>query len=402
MSKFVFPPRIIFDESEKEAALRVIEKTMKGNETIDLYGKGPEIANFEKEFASYFGVKFAAAVSSGTAALHSAIGALRLNPTTEIITSPITDPGTVAPILMQNCIPIFSDVDYETLNISPKSIEEKITEKTKVLIPVHLAGQPCNMDAIMDIAHKHNLMVIEDCAQSIGARYKGKYVGTFGDLGVFSLMGSKHITSGGQGGMIITNNEELYWNVKRFADRGKPFNSPEKTNLFLGLNYRMTEIQAAIGRSQLPKLKKIKEKRIWILDQIRNLLSDSKVFHPWKMISDVEANPWFIFMHYDEKHAKLSKEEIVKILQEEYGIPVGAHYTIPIPEQLWIKNKATYGESQYPWSAIKRRIDYRNCCPEATRSVADHFTLYSHEGWEEKEISYVVESLKMVEKRCLL
>jgi len=167
---------------------------------------------------------------------------LRLEPGTEVITSPITDPGTVAPILMQNCIPVFADVDYDTLNITAASIEKMITEKTRVLIPVHLAGQPCDMNPIMELAKQHNLTVIEDCAQAHGVKYKGKYVGTIGHLGAFSLMAGKHTTSGGQGGMVIANDEKLYWNAKRFADRGKPFNSDNPTNLFLGMNYRMTEL----------------------------------------------------------------------------------------------------------------------------------------------------------------
>ena len=196
---------------------------------------------------------------------------MRLEPGTEVITSPITDPGTVAPILMQNCIPVFADVDYDTLNMTAASIEKMITEKTRVLIPVHLAGQPCDMNPIMELARQHNLTVIEDCAQAHGVKYKGKYVGTIGHLGAFSLMAGKHTTSGGQGGMVITNDEKLYWNAKRFADRGKPFNSDDSTNLFLGLNYRMTELQAAIGRVQLQKLRSSVRRRLppkesrWVL-----------------------------------------------------------------------------------------------------------------------------------------
>ncbi|HRU33183.1 MAG TPA: DegT/DnrJ/EryC1/StrS family aminotransferase, partial [bacterium] len=292
MERITFPPRIIFDEREKDAILRVVEKTMTGPEAIDMYGKGPEVASYEKEFAEYFGVKYAAAVSSGTAAVHSAVGALRLEPGSEIITTPITDPGTVAPILMQNCIPIFADVEYDTLNISPKSIEKNITDKTRAIIAVHLAGQPCDMDPIMEIARRHNLYVIEDCAQAHGARYKGRYVGTMGDLGVFSLMAGKHMNSGGQGGMVITNNEELYWNAKRFSDRGKPFNSEEKTNLLLGLNYRMTELQAAVGRVQLTKLADIKGKRRWVVERLREGTSGLKMFQLWRFIDNVEVNPW--------------------------------------------------------------------------------------------------------------
>ena len=266
-----FPPRILFDEKEKEAVLELIEKMMTGPEVIDLYGTGPEVEAYKQEFATFFGARFATPTTSGTAAIHSALGSLRLEPGTEVITSPITDPGTVAPILMQNCIPVFADVDYDTLNITAASIEKMITEKTRVLIPVHLAGQPCDMNPIMELAKQHNLTVIEDCAQAHGVKYKGKYVGTIGHLGAFSLMAGKHTTSGGQGGMVITNDEKLYWNAKRFADRGKPFGSDNPTNLFLGLNYRMTELQAAIGRVQLQKLRSSVRRRLppkesqWVL-----------------------------------------------------------------------------------------------------------------------------------------
>ena len=402
MENITFPSRIIFDEREKAAILGVVEKTMTGPEAIDMYGKGPQVTSYEKEFAEYFGVKYAAAVSSGTAAIHSAVGALRLEPGSEIITTPITDPGTVAPILMQNCIPIFADVEYETLNLSVRSIEKNITGRTRAIIAVHLAGQPCDMEPIMEIARNHNLYVIEDCAQAHGAKYKGRYVGTIGDLGVFSLMAGKHMNSGGQGGMVITNHEELYWNTKRFSDRGKPFNSEEKTNLLLGLNYRMTELQAAVGRVQLTKLADIKRKRQCVVEKLREGMSGLQAFQLWKFIDDGEVNPWFAFVRFNQDRMKINKEEAATILAE-LGLPVGAHYVVPIYNQYWIKNRVTYGNSQYPWSMPGvREIDYTNCCPSAERALEDHMTLYLHEGWGEKEINYTVEAYKKVEEEYSL
>lgn len=402
MENITFPSRIIFDEREKAAILGVVEKTMTGPEAIDMYGKGPQVTSYEKEFAEYFGVKYAAAVSSGTAAIHSAVGALRLEPGSEIITTPITDPGTVAPILMQNCIPIFADVEYETLNLSVRSIEKNITGRTRAIIAVHLAGQPCDMEPIMEIARNHNLYVIEDCAQAHGAKYKGRYVGTIGDLGVFSLMAGKHMNSGGQGGMVITNHEELYWNAKRFSDRGKPFNSEEKTNLLLGLNYRMTELQAAVGRVQLTKLADIKRKRQCVVEKLREGMSGLQAFQLWKFIDDGEVNPWFAFVRFNQDRMKINKEEAATILAE-LGLPVGAHYVVPIYNQYWIKNRVTYGNSQYPWSMPGvREIDYTNCCPSAERALEDHMTLYLHEGWGEKEINYTVEAYKKVEEEYSL
>ena len=394
-----FPARILFDEKEKEAALRVIEKTMKGPDAVDMAAMGPEVEAYKKEFAKFFGVKFAQPVTSGTAAVHTALGCLRLEPGTEIITSPITDPGTVAPILMLNCIPVFADVDYETLNITADSIEEKITKKTKVIIPVHLAGQSCAMDPIMKLAKKYKLIVIEDSAQSHGTKYKGRYVGSIGHLGAFSLMAGKHMTSAGQGGMVITNNEKLYWNAKRFADRGKPFNSKNLTNLFLGAQYRVTELQAAIGRAQLKKLKGRIKKRQSILKKLNKGIKNLKAVRLWKTIENTEPNPWFCFIHYDKIKMKVNKEKFARAVAAE-GIPVGAHYTTVMYEQTWIKEKNTYGNSHYPWSSY-RNINYKNSCPVAEKALVDHMTLYINECWTDKEVRDTVKALEKVEKYYL-
>ncbi|HPP30248.1 MAG TPA: DegT/DnrJ/EryC1/StrS family aminotransferase [bacterium] len=397
--KRYMPERIMFDNREKKAALRVIEKTMKGPQALDRYG-GVEVDAYEKEFAEYFGVKFATATSSGTAAVHSAIAALKLEPGSEVITTPITDPGTISPILFQQCIPVFADVEYETLNISPASIETNITEKTKAVIVVHLAGAPARIDEILKIAKKYNLYVIEDCAQAHGVKYKGRYVGTFGDMGVFSLMCGKHTTSGGQGGMIITDNEEFYWNAKRFADRGKPFNSDEKTNLFAGLNYRMTELEAAIGRVQLKKLKKIQKKRMWVYKELKKGFEEKlSSFRLWKILPDSEPNPWFCFVRIEKHKLKVDKYKLTEALGAE-GISVGAHYVIPIYKQKWIRERNTFGNSHLPWSLPgARKINYEGSCPDAERALDDHITLHINERWSKKEISDTIKAFEKVERR---
>ncbi|MDD3726663.1 MAG: DegT/DnrJ/EryC1/StrS family aminotransferase [Candidatus Ratteibacteria bacterium] len=397
--KQYIPERIMFDEREKKAALRVIEKTMNGPQALDRYG-GVEVDAYEKEFADYFGVKFATAVSSGTAAIHSAIAALHLEPGSEIITTPITDPGTVSPILFQQCIPVFADVEYETLNISPSSIERNITEKTRAVIVVHLAGSPARIDEIVKIAKRHKIYVIEDCAQAHGAKYKGRYVGTFGDMGAFSLMSGKHTTSGGQGGMVITNNEKFYWDAKRFADRGKPFNSNETTNLFAGLNYRMTELEAAIGRVQLKKLGKIQRKRMWVYKELQKGFEENlSCFRLWKISQHSEPNPWFCFVWMDKEKIMVDKSEVAKALSAEY-ISVGAHYVIPMYKQKWLVERNTFGNSHLPWSLPGiRDIIYEGSCPEAERTLDDHMTLYIHEGWKKREIIDTIKAFLKVERR---
>lgn len=395
------PPRIMFDEAERDAALRVIEKSMRGWQALDRY-EGLEVESYEKEFASFFGVKHATATSSGTAAIHAALAALRLEPGSEVVTTPITDPGSVAPILFQQCVPVFADVDRDTLNLSASGIERVISAKTRAILVVHLAGQPADMDAIMALARKRSLWVIEDCAQAHGARFRGKPVGSFGDIGAFSLMASKHMTSGGQGGMVLTDDEELYWQAKRFADRGKPFNSTATTNLFLGLNYRMTELEAAIGREQLKKLPRIIEKRQWIYREIKERFERRlKAFRLWRAIPGAEVNPWFCFVRYDPGLLLADKTELVRAIEAE-GIGVGSHYVTPMYEQEWIAGRHTFGESRLPWSLPSSRVaSSAAACPNAEEALSLHITLNMHEGWSEAEIRDTVEAFHKVESHYL-
>ncbi|MGC8976466.1 MAG: DegT/DnrJ/EryC1/StrS family aminotransferase [Candidatus Ratteibacteria bacterium] len=395
-----FPQRIMFDEKEVKKINEMMKKATKEETAkyLDRYA-GTEVDKYEKEFAEFFGTKFATSTSSGTAAIHSAIASLELEPGDRIITTPITDPGTVMPILFQGLIPLFADVDFYTLNLTDRTIEEKIDKKTKAIIVVHLAGVPCEMDRIMEVAKKYNLKLIEDCAQSHASIYKGRYVGTFGDIGVFSLMSGKHMTSGGQGGMIITDNEEYYWLSKRFADRGKPFGIENpKGNVSLGLNYRMTEIQAAIGRVQLKKIKKIAEKRFKIVEELRNGFKNFKAFSLWKRPDNSKPNYWFCFVRVDEERLKYDKYKIAEILRKE-GLPVGAHYVIPMYENPFIKERKTFGSSGYPFNPYAQNIEYK--CPFAEKALNSHITLYINECWTKKEVEDTIKIFERVEKVCL-
>lgn len=399
--KIPMPARIMFGEEEKKAVMRIIEKTMTGNQALDRYG-GVEVDAYEKEFAQFFGRRFATAVSSGTAAIHSALAALKLEPASEVITSPITDPGAVMPIVFQQCIPVFCDVDYNTLNPSTQSIEENITEKTGAIIVVHIAGFPAKIEEICKIAEKHKIPVIEDCAQAHGAKYRGRYAGTFGTLSAFSLMSGKHTTSGGQGGMVMSDNEDLYWDAKRFADRGKPFNSTEPTNLFAGLNYRMTELEAAIGREQLKKMPVIAEKRRKIYHEIKKgFENELKTFRINPAEPDSEPNPWFLFVHVEKEKLKVGNEVLAQALCAE-GIPVGQKYVVPMYQAKWISQKQTFGKSQLPWSLPQaRKINYHHVCPVSERALEDHMTLAIHEYYGNQEICDIIEAFKKVEKHFL-
>ncbi|MFX0069515.1 MAG: DegT/DnrJ/EryC1/StrS family aminotransferase [Candidatus Hermodarchaeota archaeon] len=231
-------------EEEKKAVMKVMESQLLSS----LAGK--EVENFENEFAEYIGVKHAIAVNSGTAALHISIASLDIGPGDEVIIPPFTFIATASSILQNNAIPIFADVDNKSYTLDPESVKKKITSNTKAIIPVHLAGITADMDPLSDIAEENDLYIIEDACQSHGAKYNGKRVGSIGDLGTFSFYPSKNITTG-EGGMVTTNNTKLARQCRLLRHHGEPYWYSYNR---LGWNYRMTEIQGAIGRVQLKKL----------------------------------------------------------------------------------------------------------------------------------------------------
>ncbi|TET58646.1 MAG: DegT/DnrJ/EryC1/StrS family aminotransferase [Promethearchaeota archaeon] len=231
-------------EEEQQEVLKVMKSQM-----LTLL-HGEFVSKFEKEFARYIGVKHAIAVNTGTAALHIAIAALNIGPGDEVIVPPFTFIASASSILHNNAIPIFADIDDKSYTLDPNSVRDKITEKTKAIIPVHLAGIGADMSELMDIGSDNGIKIIEDAAQSIGARCYKKKVGSIGHLGCFSFYPSKNMTTG-EGGMITTNDDELAEQCRLLRHHGEPewyvYNR-------LGYNYRMTEIQGAIGRVQLKKI----------------------------------------------------------------------------------------------------------------------------------------------------
>jgi perosamine synthetase len=397
-----FGPRLVIGVEEREAVLALLDREMAFGGGFDRYG-GTEVDSFESEFAAHIGTRFATATSSGTAAIHSALGALRLEPGEEVITSPITDPGAVMPIVWLGCIPIFADVDPETFNLDPSSVAARISERTRAIVVTHLAGQPADLDPILVLARQRGLRVIEDCAQSHDALYHGRRVGGLADIGAFSLMSGKHTVAGGQGGMVVTNDEAVYWNAKRFADRGKSFNSTETKNLFLGLNYRMTELEAAIGRVQLRKLPSAIARRRALVAQLRERIADLTAVRLGKVIEGAESAYWFLFIWVDLARISVSKEQFARALAAE-GVPANASYDHIAYEAPWLRDRQTLGNSGYPWSAFPhaRDLDYTNSCPNARAAIDSHLMVSFHEGWTEREVEDLAAALRKVEQAYLL
>tara|TARA_B100000963_G_C22620645_1_gene669784 strand:+ start:1690 stop:2874 length:1185 start_codon:yes stop_codon:yes gene_type:complete len=250
------------------------------------YWTGNEGKKFEKEFADFVGSTYAVAVSNGTVALDLALLAFDLKEGDEVIVTPRTFIASVSCIINAGAIPVFADVDLISQNITAETIEKVITSKTKGIICVHLAGWPCDMDPIIDLARSTDLFVIEDCAQAHGALYKGKSVGTIGDVGCWSFCQDKIMTTGGEGGMVTTNSEEIWSKIWSFKDHGKDWDAIFKkthppgfrwVHESFGTNWRMTEIQAAIGRLQLKKLPAWQKVRFRYAQQIWKAASETEL-----------------------------------------------------------------------------------------------------------------------------
>lgn len=251
-----------------EETIRLVANVLRSGQVN--YWTGNLTKQFESAFAQHMGATHGIALCNGTVSLEVALKAMGIGPGDEVIVSPRSFIASVSCVLTVGATPIFVDVDLESQNMDPKSIKKAITPNTKAIIPVHLAGEPCEMDEIMAIANEHKLYVLEDCAQAHGAKYKGKYVGSIGHVGSFSFCQDKIISTGGEGGAVITSHTDLYEKMWSLKDHGKKKSKLDRLQLgsefkwlhdSLGTNYRMTEMQAAIGLRQLSLLEEWVDKR---------------------------------------------------------------------------------------------------------------------------------------------
>ena len=252
-----FAPWPSYSEEEQQAVARVLASGRVNRWT------GQENEAFEREFASWAGASHAVALFNGTVALELALRALGIGPGDEVIVAPRTFIASVSCVINQGAIPVFADVDPDSGNIHPASVEPLIGGRTRAILPVHLGGWPCDMPDLRALADAHRLALVEDCAQAHGARVKGRMVGTFGEIGVYSFCQDKIMTTGGEGGMVITNHRELWSRMWSFKDHGKSFEAMQEKDReggfrwvheSFGTNFRMLEAQAILGRIQLQKM----------------------------------------------------------------------------------------------------------------------------------------------------
>ena len=295
------------------------------------YWTGSECREFEKEFSAWSNVQYSVALGNGTLALDVALKALDIGVGDEVIVTPRTFIASVSSIVNSGAVPIFADVDLDSQNISVESIRSVITNRTKAIVCVHLAGWPCDMDEIMDLANEFNLSVIEDCAQAHGSKYKGKPVGSIGHIGCWSFCQDKIMTTGGEGGMVTTDNESLWRKMWAYKDHGKSYEAvyerehPEGFRWLhesFGTNWRMSEMQAAIGRIQLKRMRNWHKKRLGNANSIWSAAKQCKGLRVPVIPDYIEhaAYKCYVFTKPNELKSTWSRDRIIQEINT-MGVP---------------------------------------------------------------------------------
>ena len=329
-----FPKHPIIDDEEKKQVMNVLDSgnisTFVASQGENFLG-GKKIKEFEEKFTKKIGVKYGVAFNSASSALHAAIVSVGVRPGEEVIVPPYTFTSTATSALMHNAIPVFSDVKSDTYCLDPNKLEKAHSSLTKAIIPVHLFGHAADMDEILEFANKHDLKIIEDCAQAPGGMYKGKKLGTIGDCGVFSFQESKNIMTG-EGGMLVTNNEDIANIARMVRNHGETILPSLKKRTyrseFLGWGYRMTELEAALGVAQVDKLDLLNEERINLCNYLMKEINKIEGLKHTKY--DHVKHVYYVFAcSYDEKIIGIPRNLFCDALKAE-GIPFAAGYVKPL------------------------------------------------------------------------
>lgn len=336
---------------------------------------GPMVEKFQKQMANMHQQKYAFAVNSGTSALHCAISALELKNQEEVIIPALSNIADCSTIIQEGGTPVFVDIDENTFNIDPQKIEEKITSKTRAIIVVHMYGQPANMDQLLSISKKHNLTLIEDCAQSAGARYEGKYVGSFGDITCFSLYQTKHIICG-EGGVVMTRNNQYAKIITSIANNGIIKERLEDYDYDydrIGYNYQLSEIQAALGIGQLKRLDQNNIERRKNVEKYKHLLSNIDI--QFQTVSPETENSYFYLTALLPEKLSNKRNEFLSIVTR-LGAPIKKLYPLSIPEFTLFKDVVVQD------------------CPIANKITKRMFNFYVNPGLKDTDIKFIAEVTK--------
>lgn len=320
--------------------------------------KGEFVKALESRFARMIGAKHAYACSSGTAAVHCAIAALDLDPGDEVVTTPITDMGALAPILYQGAIPVFADVDPMTCNVTAGTIADALSPRTQAIVVTHLFGNPCPMDGIMALAAARGIPVIEDCAQAFLAEYAGRHVGTLGAIGCFSLQQGKHITTG-EGGLVVTDDDALARRIYLFINKAWGYGDPEPDHYFLALNYRMSELCGSVGAAQLTKLERAVTRRRELAAGLTAALSALPEIVTPAIYPNATHVYWKYCIRVREDIPSSAVLDMSRVLGERGITTVPRYIQKPAFMCRVFQEQRTFGNSRFPFTLARAEaVDY--------------------------------------------
>lgn len=357
--------------------------------------KGTAVNSLERRFEELLGVQRAVACASGTAAIHTAVAALDPEPGDEIISSPITDMGAIAPIIYQGAIPVFADVDPRTCNVTAQTIEDRLSDRTRGIIVTHLFGNPCEMAAIMELADRRNIPVIEDCAQAYLAKVDGRMVGTIGAVGCFSLQQGKHITTG-EGGLVVSDDAGLARRCKLFVDKAWGYGDPNPDHYFLAPNYRLTELQGAVALAQMGKLECGVQQRIDMAHRLTDQISDLPgISPPWQAANTVHSY-WRYCVWVDSAELPGGSPALGAALKAK-GIASAPRYIQkPAFQCAVIRDQRTFGNSRFPFTLARpEAVDYApEKFPGTFKGLERILVLPWNELYTERHIDYIASAIR--------
>jgi dTDP-4-amino-4,6-dideoxygalactose transaminase len=361
--------------------------------------RGRTVRGFEEGFAALLGVPFGRAVTSGTAAIHTAVAALDLEPGDEIITTPITDMGAIAPIIYQACIPVFADVDRATCNVTAATIEKRITRRSRAVIVTHLFGNPCEMDPILALCRKHGLVLIEDACQAYLAAYKKRPIGTIGAIGCFSLQQGKHITSG-EGGIVVTSDETLNRKMRLFSDKAWGYGDPEPDHYFLALNYRMTELQGAVALAQLAKLPAQVDHRVAMAERLTAELAGLPGIEVPARAAHSRHVYWRYALQIDTAAFRGGLDAFAARLRKAGILCAPRYIQKPAYQCAVLRDRRTFGKSEFPFRGPHRAGDPEVVydpadTPQTFAALARILVLPWNERFTEEHVEYIAQTVRL-------
>lgn len=357
---------------------------------------GHVVRTLEQRFGEMLGVPHAVACSSGTASVHLCLAALDLEPESEVIVPPVTDMGSLLPVLWQNAVPVFADLDPGTLTLDPQAVENVITPRTRAIVAVHLAGQPCDMARLREIADRHKLALIEDCSQAYWAEVDGKLVGTLGDLACFSLQQSKHITCG-EGGLMVSRNPSYAERALLFSDKAWPRTGGSLGScrfLFLSQNYRMSELQGAVALGQLDKIANSVKRRRESAQLLTESIAGVAEVVPPTVPENTQHSYWLYMLRVRDADSGRRTQRFGEALLGA-GVPAWVRYIIdPLYLSPLFTEQRTYGTSGYPLRTCAWQKFERGLCPVAERVLQEVVAIHWNENYSPEDVRWIASAIQ--------